>query len=82
MKRWADYLVDNALGSENQYVLLQIELGNRLMKAARTNSDGSIAGSVNIALKGIIGMKAMAEIARTIGEDLDAAHYSVSCSFS
>ena len=46
------------------------------------NSDGGISNSVNIALKGIIGVKAMAEIARAVGEDLDAAHYSVSCSFS
>ena len=53
-----------------------------MTKVARTNSDGSIAGSVNIALKGIIAVKAMAEIARVVGEDLDAAHYSVSCGFS
>ncbi|KAM5534567.1 hypothetical protein V8D89_011771 [Ganoderma adspersum] len=58
-KRWADYLVNNALGSENQ-----------------TNSDEGLASSVNIALKGVIGVKAMAEIAHAIGEYLDAAHYS------
>ena len=32
----------------------------------------------NIALKGIIGVKAMAEIAHALGEDSDAAEYRVS----
>lgn len=33
---------------------------------------------VNTALKGIIGVKAMAEIAHALGEDSDAAEYAVS----
>ncbi len=32
----------------------------------------------NTALKGIIGVKAMAEIAHALGEDADAAEYGVS----
>ena len=32
----------------------------------------------NIALKGIIGVKAMAEIAHALGEDSDATEYRVS----
>ena len=32
----------------------------------------------NIALKGIIGVKAMAEIAYAVGEDSDATQYAVS----
>ncbi|KAI1793781.1 hypothetical protein LXA43DRAFT_1122215 [Ganoderma leucocontextum] len=60
--RWADYLVSNALKSENQ-----------------TNQDEdtavAAAGLANLALKGIIGVKAMAEIAFALGEDLDANQY-------
>ncbi len=49
------------------------------MRIARTNKDQvTIFDSANIALKGIIGVKAMAEIAHAVGEDLDATHYSVS----
>ena len=33
----------------------------------------------NLAIKGIIGVKAMAEIARAVGETLDATQYDVSC---
>ncbi|KAM5540211.1 hypothetical protein V8D89_006030 [Ganoderma adspersum] len=57
-KRWADYLVSNALKSENQ-----------------TNQDGDTANLANTALKGIIGVKAMAEIAHALGENSDAAEY-------
>ena len=35
----------------------------------------------NIALKGIIGVKAMAEIAHAVGEDADAKQYGVSNAF-
>ncbi|KAM5534565.1 hypothetical protein V8D89_011769 [Ganoderma adspersum] len=58
-KRWADYLVGNALKSVNQ-----------------TNKDqDKFVDSANIAFKGIIGVKAMAEIARVLGKDSDAAEY-------
>ncbi|PIL35873.1 hypothetical protein GSI_01533 [Ganoderma sinense ZZ0214-1] len=58
MKRWADYLVSNALQSDYQ-----------------TIQDGSITNLANTALKGIIGVKAMAEIARALGEESDAVSY-------
>ncbi|KAM5540207.1 hypothetical protein V8D89_006026 [Ganoderma adspersum] len=57
-KRWADYLVNNALQSQNQ-----------------TNQDGDATNLTNIALKGIIGVKAMAEIAHALGKDSDATQY-------
>ncbi|KAM5540219.1 hypothetical protein V8D89_006038 [Ganoderma adspersum] len=41
----------------------------------QTNQDGSITNLANIALKGIIGMKAMAEIAHALGEDSNATEY-------
>lgn len=52
------------------------------MKALRTNQDGNISGSANIALKGILGVKAMAEIARALGEDSDATEYDVSATLA
>ncbi|KAI1795669.1 hypothetical protein LXA43DRAFT_991614 [Ganoderma leucocontextum] len=57
-KRWADYLVSNAVKSSNQ-----------------TNQDGTTTALANIAIKGIIGVKAMAEIARAVGENQDATQY-------
>ena len=52
-----------------------------LMEDARTNKDqDKFVNSANIALKGIIGVKAMAEIARVLGKESDAAEYGVSCS--
>ena len=44
----------------------------------RTNQDGDVSNLVNIALKGIIGVKAMAEIAHALGQDADAVEYGVS----
>ncbi|PIL35943.1 hypothetical protein GSI_01603 [Ganoderma sinense ZZ0214-1] len=58
-KRWADYLVCNAIKSVNQ-----------------TNKDqDKVVDSANIALKGVIGVKAMAEIAHALGQDSDAVEY-------
>ncbi|KAM5534566.1 hypothetical protein V8D89_011770 [Ganoderma adspersum] len=64
-KQWADYLVNNALQSENQYVMLYLEVNQRigLMEVFRTNYDG------------IIGVRAMAEIAHAVGKDTDATQY-------
>ena len=49
------------------------------MGVFRTNYDVSSASSVNIALKGIIGIRAMAEIAHAVGQDADATQYGVRC---
>ncbi|KAH9858969.1 hypothetical protein C2E23DRAFT_717283 [Lenzites betulinus] len=55
-KRWADYLVANALTPNEQY--------------------GS-ANQTNLALKGIVGIKTMAEISRALGQQFDAQQYDV-----
>ncbi|KAI9067393.1 DUF1793-domain-containing protein [Trametes sanguinea] len=58
-KRWADYLVANSLTPNNQM----------------TADDESNANMTNLAIKGIIGVKAMAEISRALGQDVDAQQY-------
>ncbi len=61
LKQWADYLVDNALdpGYQNQ----------------TDDFTGFIAHSVNLALKGIIGIGAMSIVATAAGNTADASHY-------
>ncbi|MDI5971994.1 DUF5127 domain-containing protein [Streptomyces sp. SL13] len=61
LKQWADYLVGNALdpGLQNQ----------------TDDFTGFIAHSVNLALKGIIGIGAMSLVAAAAGNTADAAHY-------
>lgn len=61
LKQWSDYLVGNALdpGFQNQ----------------TDDFTGFIAHSVNLALKGIIGIGAMSIVATTAGKSADAAHY-------
>ena len=44
----------------------------------RTSADGeSTANMTNLAFKGIVGVKAMAEISRAVGETSDAQTYDV-----
>ncbi|KAI0705087.1 hypothetical protein C8T65DRAFT_240266 [Cerioporus squamosus] len=58
-KRWADYLVNNTLTPSNQ-----------------ASADGlSNPNMTNLAIKGIIGVKAMAEISRATHQDSDAQQY-------
>ncbi|KAI0746013.1 hypothetical protein C8Q76DRAFT_606683 [Earliella scabrosa] len=58
-KRWADYLVNNALAPENQ-----------------CSADGQdTANMTNLAFKGIVGVRAMAEMSRALGEEFDAQQY-------
>ena len=61
-KQWGDYLVANALdpGNQNQ----------------TDDFTGFIAHSVNLALKGIIGIGAMAEISAAAGNATDKAYYA------
>ena len=61
LKQWADYLVANALdpGYQNQ----------------TDDFTGFIAHSVNLALKGIIGIGAMSQIATAAGNSADSASY-------
>ncbi|KAI0665951.1 hypothetical protein C8Q78DRAFT_1062280 [Trametes maxima] len=58
-KRWADYLVNNTLTPTNQF----------------SADEENTANMTNLAIKGIIGVKAMAEISRALGEDSDAQQY-------
>jgi Glutaminase A six helical-hairpin domain/Domain of unknown function (DUF5127)/Domain of unknown function (DUF4964) len=61
LKQWADYLVDNALdpGYQNQ----------------TDDFTGFIAHSANLALKGIVAIGAMSQIATAAGDTADASHY-------
>jgi glutaminase A-like protein/uncharacterized protein DUF5127/uncharacterized protein DUF4964 len=61
LKRWADYLVDTLPdpGLQNQ----------------TDDFAGKIAHSVNLALKGIVAVAAMGQIAHICGEQADAIHY-------
>jgi hypothetical protein len=68
LKQWTDYLVANALdpGLQNQ----------------TDDFTGFIAHSSNLALKGILAIGAMGQIATALGQTADAAHYqSVSQSY-
>ncbi|KAI0633571.1 DUF1793-domain-containing protein [Trametes polyzona] len=58
-KRWADYLVGNALTPTDQ----------------RSADNEGTANMTNLAIKGIIGVKAMAAISRAVGEDFDSQQY-------
>jgi hypothetical protein len=61
LKRWADYLVAT---------LPNVGLQNQTDDFA-----GKIAHSVNLALKGIVGVAAMGQIAEACGESAQAVHY-------
>jgi hypothetical protein len=61
LKQWADYLVDNALDPN--------------LQNQTDDFTGFIAHSVNLALKGIIGIGAMAQLATMAGQTADATHY-------
>ncbi|KAI0372113.1 DUF1793-domain-containing protein [Pilatotrama ljubarskyi] len=60
-KRWADYLVNTSLTPVNQF----------------TADNEHAANMTNLAIKGMIGVKAMAEISRTLGEESDAERYAL-----
>ncbi|GAM90262.1 hypothetical protein ANO11243_083040 [Dothideomycetidae sp. 11243] len=61
-KQWTRYLVDFALEPENQL--------------CTDDFAGWLALQTNLALKGIIGIRAMSEMASVIGEDKDAEYYA------
>ena len=62
LKQWADYLVSQLPdpGFQNQ----------------TDDFAGEIAHSVNLALKGIVGVAAMSQIAEAVGQSTPAAHYA------
>ncbi|KAL1944830.1 hypothetical protein VTO73DRAFT_2450 [Trametes versicolor] len=59
-KRWADYLVDNTFSPMNQL----------------TADNEGAANMTNLAIKGIIGVQAMAEISNVLSEEADSKRYS------
>ena len=61
LKQWSDYLVDNALdpGYQNQ----------------TDDFTGFIGHSANLALKGILALGAMSQVATVKGESADSTHY-------
>ncbi|KAI0164391.1 glutaminase A [Hypoxylon sp. FL1284] len=61
LKQWAGYLVDEALIPADQI--------------STDDFAGSLANQTNLALKGIIGLRAMSEIAARAGEDGDATSF-------
>ncbi|MGW4568712.1 glutaminase domain-containing protein [Streptomyces sp. NPDC004561] len=62
LKQWADYLVDNALDPENQN--------------QTDDFTGWIAHSANLALKGILAIGAMGQIATAAGNSADSSKYA------
>ncbi len=60
-KQWTGYLVRESLIPHNQL--------------CTDDFAGWLANQTNLALKGIIGIKAMSEIADLVGQDADAKHY-------
>jgi hypothetical protein len=61
LKQWADYLVGNALDPD--------------LQNQTDDFTGFIAHSVNLALKGIIGIGAMSQVATAAGRTAHATHY-------
>jgi hypothetical protein len=61
LKQWADYLVDNALDPN--------------LQNQTDDFTGFIAHSVNLALKGIVGIGAMSQIATAAGKSTESAGY-------
>lgn len=64
-RQWTKYLVDFSLEPHNQL--------------STDDFAGWLALQTNLALKGIVGIKAMSEIAEIVGEKEDAKYYRVRC---
>ncbi|KAJ5624405.1 hypothetical protein N7510_000714 [Penicillium lagena] len=62
LQQWTGYLVDDALYPANQI--------------STDDFAGALANQTNLALKGMIGIQAMSEIAKLTGNKADAANYS------
>jgi len=62
-KQWTEYLVDFSLEPHNQL--------------STDDFAGWLALQSNLALKGIIGIKAMSELSRVMGDDSEVAYYKV-----
>lgn len=62
LKQWTEYLVNDSLAPTYQL--------------STDDFAGRIANQTNLALKGMIGIQAMAEIAKLVGQDADAQNYT------
>jgi len=62
LKQWTQYLIDEALIPQNQI--------------STDDFAGNLTNQTNLALKGIIGIEAMASIANLTGNTVDGANYS------
>ncbi|MEP6597909.1 MAG: DUF4965 domain-containing protein [Actinomycetota bacterium] len=62
LKQWADYLVANALDPN--------------LQNQTDDFTGFVAHSVNLALKGIVGIAAMGKVAGIAGQSADVTHYA------
>jgi hypothetical protein len=80
-KQWTRYLVNFSLIPENQRESLPWTSCGKLTNEFVVSTDdfaGWLANHTNLALKGIIGIKAMSELAGIIGNHKDQEYYRVS----
>ena len=63
LDQWTQFLIQEALIPANQI--------------STDDFAGSLANQTNLAIKGIVGIRAMAEIARLLGDDTKSQNYSV-----
>ena len=64
LDQWTQFLITDSLIPANQI--------------STDDFAGSLANQTNLAIKGIIGIKAMSEIASLVGDNARASNYSVS----
>ena len=84
LKGWTDYLVNNTLFTSGQYVLRnllhEIAPSSSVMSmlSIRFSADhNTVSNQTNLALKGIVAIKAMSQLSSALGNDVDAQRYSV-----
>src|SRR6266480_561458 len=77
-KQWTQYLIDFSLEPHNQRMLTPDRQCTLLLTHAVSTDDfaGWLALQTNLALKGIVGIKAMSKLAEIAGNERDAKHYS------
>ncbi|KAJ7846927.1 hypothetical protein B0H13DRAFT_1646359 [Mycena leptocephala] len=82
LKKWGDYLVTNALIPAQEYfwfdfLLCRNSSRSRISADSLDSSLGQIQGNLtNLAVKGIIAIRAMGEISEILGEAEDAQYYN------
>ena len=67
LDQWTQFLIADSLIPENQF--------------STDDFAGELANQTNLAIKGIIGIKAMAQIAGLMGDPTRSSNYSVSFNF-